>query len=159
MLVFILLKHWASLGPEQKKAATWKVATAVIGAILLFMVLTGRVHVLVAGLAALVPLLRKLPALMRYLPFLSKLYRQAGGRNSQGTDKTDSGPRGQGLATGAMTQREACDVLGVVPGADRETIVAAHRRLMQKCHPDRGGNDYLAAKLNEAKETLLGRRA
>lgn len=54
-----------------------------------------------------------------------------------------------------MSRREALAVLGLEEDASDEEIVTAHRKLIQKLHPDRGGNDYLAAKINQAKDFLL----
>jgi DnaJ-domain-containing protein 1 len=62
---------------------------------------------------------------------------------------------GEQAQSANLSLEEAYQILGLSPGASREQISKAHKRLMQKLHPDRGGNDYLAAKLNQAKDLLL----
>jgi DnaJ domain len=66
------------------------------------------------------------------------------------------GARASTTGGGAMSRDEAYAVLGLKSGASADDVKSAHKRLMKDFHPDKGGSDYLASKINAAKDVLLG---
>jgi DnaJ-domain-containing protein 1 len=88
------------------------------------------------------------PLLESYLDRRFPAWRQDAQGNAAGGQR-------RAPAGGKMTDEEAYQILGLQPGATRDEIGRAHRALMKKLHPDQGGSTYLAARVNEAKDTLL----
>lgn len=155
----LLLWQWARrTPPEQVRAALKRGAFTVVVLGLIALALTGRLHWLVAAGAAALPFAKRAVGLLRYLPLVRNLYAryQAGrGQPGQTHDTQTEGPARP--APSGMTLEEAREILGVAATATEDEIIQAHRRLMLKMHPDRGGSTHLAAKINLAKERLLGK--
>ena len=133
-------------GPERKKLILWTVIGSVI-AVLGILAVTGHLNIITAMIASAIALLPKLFQFVRYIPFISRLYAQNKQQNEQQAHPT----RGKQK----MSRDEAMEVLALKPDYTADDVIQAHRRMMQKVHPDRGGSDYLAAQINQAKETLL----
>ncbi|MBT6117179.1 MAG: DnaJ domain-containing protein [Rhodospirillaceae bacterium] len=72
-------------------------------------------------------------------------------------DAEGAGEHAGASESAAMSRDEAYRILGLEPGADEAAVKDAHRRLMAQFHPDAGGSSYLAARINQAKDVLLGR--
>ncbi|UOA10578.1 DnaJ domain-containing protein [Methylobacter sp. S3L5C] len=123
----------------------------IIGLTLLYLTATGRLNWLFALLGlAVAYLFRLMPTLLHYAPQLQRLWQEFyGSKQHASQQQSDASVKGK------MSVEEAYEVLGLKPGASEQDIILAHRKLMQKIHPDRGGSDYLAAKINLAKKILL----
>lgn len=74
----------------------------------------------------------------------------------ENADTGSGGGHGTAFGSGSMAKEEAYQILGLSPGAGSKDIRDAHRRLMKRIHPDSGGSTFLAAKINEAKDILIG---
>lgn len=148
LLLYVLLRHFNRLdGPGRKRFWVWMLFSLFF-ALVIFLTITGRLHFIAAIVTAVLPFAKKLVPLMRYVPLLRRLYKQNQQQKSQDQSASTA-------SSGSLSLEEAYQVLGLQTGASKEDVVEAHRKLMQKLHPDRGGNDYLAARLNQAKDKLL----
>lgn len=235
VMLYFILRHLFRHNPKQFTRYFFFAAIVVFTVGLFALAITGRLHWLFALLAGLIPWIRRLVPLLKFIPVV-KLFqglrgmRQMGGSRSSGQRSNvnsrffkmslnhDSGEiEGEVLAgefsgrtleslgdqqlkrllqecrsdrdsyallcsylsyrfggnwqsqfdVGAeedeqtetpqtdMTREEALDILGLEEPVNKASIVKAHRSLMQRFHPDRGGSNYIAAKINEAKDLLL----
>lgn len=139
-------KFKASAPRERRKLLLqWLLIGLALVAVLL--AITGRLHWVGAAVAIALPVLgRALSLLSRHLPWLAPILAKRAQARQQQNGEDDTRP---------LTVEEARRILDVGADATRDDIISAHRRLIQKMHPDRGGNDYLASRINAAKELLL----
>lgn len=138
-------------GEQRKKLVFWSIIGGVGGTLALLAV-TGHLNVITAMIAGAVAMLPRLMQFAKYIPFINRLYQQNKQGQGQNQYQAQSPPPG---GAQKVTKEEAIEILGLKSGYSREDVVQAHRRMMQKVHPDRGGSDYLAAQINKAKDTLL----
>ena len=112
--------------------------------LVLFLVATGRAHWLSAIAVGSIPIIKKLFLIIRYLPILQKFTSSYKNRNNNKSKNAS-----------LMSYKEAAEILGVEENATKEQIILAHKKAMQKHHPDKGGSEVMATKINSAKEKLL----
>ena len=96
-----------------------------------------------------------IPGLL-FLGAATALWTGAAGRYRRDDSEQDGqGERPPHSVDRAMTRQKALEILGLTGSPDDDEIKEAHRRLIQKLHPDHGGTDFLASQLNEARDLLL----
>ena len=145
LLVFLLRgfpSTPAAVIKNRFKQIIWLAAIAVV----LVMLISGKLNSLFAILGlALAFLVRYIPIILRYAPQLHKLWQMFGQKNTSQTAATSH----------KMSRTEAFKVLGLAADATEADIILAHRKLISRIHPDKGGSAYLAAQINLAKQILI----
>lgn len=137
------VKHVKKQPPEsqQKKAIQFSLYGLAI--LVLGLAITGKLHWIAGAIAALLPVIQRLFFLgVRVMPFLSSWQQ----KQQQKTQASTSEP---------MNRKQALQLFGLSENYSKAEVVKRHRELMVKNHPDKGGSDYLASQINQAKEILL----
>ena len=150
LLALYVLNKFLKTPPEIISRAIKKISLLLLSVGIIYLTATGRLNWIFALLGIFVAFsLRILPLLLRYTPQLHSLW-AAFSKNKYQSSTSGN----QRRSAGKMTKEEAYEILGLNSSASDQEIVLAHRKLIQKLHPDRGGSD-LAAKINQAKKVLL----
>lgn len=135
--VILAKRYLENAPPDLKKQRQLNLAIGALTIMLLILSLLHRMH-------WIAPLLSVVILAVRLL--MQNLSKQAA------TQKESTS-----IATSAtsITEEVALQILGLKKPYGENEVIEAHRNLIQKLHPDRGGNDYLASQINHARDKLL----
>ena len=125
-----LYQFFLSATPKQVTTMMVTVVTGALALALFLLAVSGRLPLALAALSAL-------------WPIGVGLYRRR-----QTTPAAAPAAR-------PMTRAEALNILGLSEGAGESDIQEAYKRLMMKVHPDQQGSEWMASKLNAARDYLL----
>lgn len=155
----LLMADWYTKADTRALKRFWaSTGLMLAGIVLLWLVLTGRLGLAVAGIVALGSYVLRLVSWVRLGHQAARFFgwrRGSGAGNGGGAGNGSAGEAPRATSGHDMTRAEAYAVLGLAPGADEDAIRAAYKRLMAKVHPDQGGSTYLAERLNAARDILL----
>lgn len=144
--VMWFLSWYNRASKEQRNKSLVSILLYGCAAVLLVLVITGRIPWLFAMLSAATPWInRALSVKMMWNRF------NQNGASPNGSQAHPPPPPG----VAKMSNSEALEILGLKAGATENEIILAHKKLIQKIHPDKGGSGYLASQINQAKDTLL----
>jgi DnaJ homolog subfamily C member 19 len=140
-----LIRWFLTTPAEDVASKVRKSLWLLLGLGLIFLALSGRLNIIFAFIGSAIPFIAKqLPVLLRLLGLAKTI------RHTKQENKSPESPR-----VTKMNLKEALAVLGLAENPSKQQIIDAHKRLMQKLHPDKGGSAHLASQLNEAKTVLL----
>lgn len=136
--IYALSRFFVKADVDDIKALILSAFTITVCVALFILAVTGRLPAAIAIVAALAPFV---------VAFYTKKMRPS--RYDHQVDDSTKTP---------MTVKEAYEILGLEDGASDEEIKASYKKLMKKVHPDSEGSEWMAAKLNEAKDLLLKKK-
>lgn len=140
LLMLGLMRGFARASVQDVKTLLHWVGALAGVSLALLLILTGRGGFAIFALSLMLPI----------------LWNRWGNRVFGSRPNVDSLREAPPARPGSMSREEALQILGLKQGVTEADIKAAHRRLMVAAHPDRGGSDWIAARLNQARDVLLG---
>ena len=157
---FLWFKHWFIHTPAAQVRQKLSTLGLLVGIILfLFLLVTGRLAWIWAAGVAVLPWIMRLISTWRIwqkLQNFTQNYKSHGhGGQTSAEEHSEASNRAHAASSQTMSPQHAAEILGLSLPTSRAQIIAAHRALMKRHHPDHGGNDHTAQMLNQARETLL----